>query len=105
MPRKIWSGPVLPPPKFPGVAMESCLQPRHTEFRIIIEFPVPVPVYRLSVCPVSAGRGPKTEGPISPRLVRTPHGSTPSPGAEQRRGQWVMWFLARDICVSFQLKK
>jgi hypothetical protein len=25
MPRKIWSGPVLPPPKFPGVAMESCL--------------------------------------------------------------------------------
>jgi hypothetical protein len=26
MPRKIWSGPVLPPPKFPGVAMESCLQ-------------------------------------------------------------------------------
>jgi hypothetical protein len=23
MPRKIWSGPVLPPPKFPGVAMES----------------------------------------------------------------------------------
>jgi hypothetical protein len=26
MPRKPWSGPVLPPPKFPGVAMESCLQ-------------------------------------------------------------------------------
>jgi hypothetical protein len=25
MPRKIWSGPMLPPPKFPGVAMESCL--------------------------------------------------------------------------------
>jgi hypothetical protein len=25
IPRKIWSGPVLPPPKFPGVAMESCL--------------------------------------------------------------------------------
>jgi hypothetical protein len=25
MPRKIWPGPVLPPPKFPGVAMESCL--------------------------------------------------------------------------------
>ena len=25
MPRKIWSGPVLPPPKFPGAAMESCL--------------------------------------------------------------------------------
>jgi hypothetical protein len=25
MPRKIWSGPVLPPPKFLGVAMESCL--------------------------------------------------------------------------------
>jgi hypothetical protein len=25
MPRKIWSGPVLPPPKFPGVAMKSCL--------------------------------------------------------------------------------
>ena len=25
MPRKTWSGPVLPPPKFPGVAMESCL--------------------------------------------------------------------------------
>jgi hypothetical protein len=24
MPRKTWSGPVLPPPKFPGVAMESC---------------------------------------------------------------------------------
>ena len=23
--QKIWSGPVLPPPKFPGVAMESCL--------------------------------------------------------------------------------
>jgi hypothetical protein len=22
MPRKIWSGPVLPPPKFPGVAMK-----------------------------------------------------------------------------------
>jgi hypothetical protein len=26
MPRKIRSGPVLPPPKFPGVAMESCLR-------------------------------------------------------------------------------
>ena len=25
MPRKIWSGPALPPPKFPGAAMESCL--------------------------------------------------------------------------------
>jgi hypothetical protein len=25
MPRKTWSGPVLPPPKCPGVAMESCL--------------------------------------------------------------------------------
>jgi hypothetical protein len=25
MPRKTWSRPVLPPPKFPGVAMESCL--------------------------------------------------------------------------------
>jgi hypothetical protein len=25
MPRKIWSGPVLPPPKFPGVVMGSCL--------------------------------------------------------------------------------
>jgi hypothetical protein len=32
MPRKIWSGPVrpvLPPPKFPGVAMESCLMPNN----------------------------------------------------------------------------
>jgi hypothetical protein len=27
MPRKPWSGPVLPPPKFPGVDMESCLAP------------------------------------------------------------------------------
>jgi hypothetical protein len=25
--QKIWSGPVLPPPKFPGVAMKSCLAP------------------------------------------------------------------------------
>jgi hypothetical protein len=25
MPKKTWFGPVLPPPKFPGVAMESCL--------------------------------------------------------------------------------
>jgi hypothetical protein len=24
--QKIWSGPVLPPPKFPSVAMESCLK-------------------------------------------------------------------------------
>jgi hypothetical protein len=26
IPRKIWHGPVLPPPKFPGVLMESCLE-------------------------------------------------------------------------------
>jgi hypothetical protein len=32
MPREIWSGPVLPvlpPPKFPGVAMGSCLNSTH----------------------------------------------------------------------------
>jgi hypothetical protein len=27
--QKIWSGPVLPPPKFPGLAMESCLVVGH----------------------------------------------------------------------------
>jgi hypothetical protein len=32
MPRKIWSGPMLPPPKFPGVAMESCLSSESSEF-------------------------------------------------------------------------
>jgi hypothetical protein len=29
IPRKTWSGPVRPPPKFPGVAMESCLLVTH----------------------------------------------------------------------------
>jgi hypothetical protein len=34
--RKIWSGPVRPPPKFPGVAMESCLPPapRPTQYPV-----------------------------------------------------------------------
>jgi hypothetical protein len=33
MPRKIWSGPVLPPPKFPGVATKSCLLRKKQEAR------------------------------------------------------------------------
>jgi hypothetical protein len=46
MPRKIWPGPVLPPPKFPGVAMESCLIPLRSPI-----CPSPSPVRPLTTTP------------------------------------------------------
>jgi hypothetical protein len=40
MPRKTWSGPVLPPPKLPGVATKSCLaegqRGRHRHFGYLL---------------------------------------------------------------------
>jgi hypothetical protein len=61
IPRKTWSGPVLPPPKFPGVAMGSCseLRERMSNVGIIAEPSWHSHALTRTTCPYKPKRRPR----------------------------------------------